>query len=74
MLSEKEYLKVVAEIAKKNNTTSEEVIREMQKAIDEAWDNGRGMEWFLEGRPTIREFVSVMADVTKWRMKHEDFK
>lgn len=32
-----DFQKVLEAVARKNNTTTEEVYREMKKAIDEAW-------------------------------------
>lgn len=68
-----DFQEVLRVVARKNNTTTEEVYREMKKAIEEAWKN-RTPEviavhqkmGFGDKAPTVEEFVSKISyDVRK---------
>lgn len=62
------FQKMLKEIARRNGTTPEHVRREMQRAIDRAWEqNGRmpGSLWagmtFRGERPTPEELIPQLA-------------
>ncbi len=64
-------------LAKEHNTTPEDVLAEMQRALDEAYDH-RTPEtqslWdqltFPTGRPTAETFVQQMAELLKKKDHH----
>ena len=45
-----------------------EIIRDMQEAVDAAWNNpdpairGRQRQLFPDGKPSVEEFIRVMAE------------
>lgn len=69
IMSEDQYQRTLAEIAKKNHTTAEEVEREILRVIDETWNTidpqAKMVQKFLfkeiSGKPTPREFISVIS-------------
>jgi len=58
---------MVEQIAAKHGVSMGEVVREMQAAIDAAWNatdpaaRARQRELFPHGKPSIEEFIRVMA-------------
>ncbi|MCL2061651.1 MAG: sporulation initiation factor Spo0A C-terminal domain-containing protein [Firmicutes bacterium] len=61
---------LINEIAKKNNTTSDAVRQEMQKAIDHAWlKNGEICNMF-DAKPTPEQFIIEMSMGIIKRIKH----
>jgi len=48
-----------------------EIIRDMQVAVDDAWDNSdpairaRQRQLFPNGKPSVEEFIRVMAEQVK---------
>lgn len=66
----KNFQKIVARIVKEHGTTPEEVLREMQAAIDAAYANPSPQEKYVQDaipsqgdRPTPEEFVSYFASL-----------
>lgn len=66
----KNFQKIVAQIARKNGTTPEEVLREMQAAIDAAYANPSAEEKIVQNaipsrgdRSTPEELVSHIASL-----------
>ncbi|MCL2751969.1 MAG: sporulation initiation factor Spo0A C-terminal domain-containing protein [Firmicutes bacterium] len=54
---------IIEQIAKKNNTAPDEIRREMEIAIDHAWENSpQKMRELFKSKPTPEEFIlkSVM--------------
>ena len=60
-----EIIKLLEKVAKKNGVSIFEVKAEMEKAIDEAWNNGNPnpefSKTFPNEKPTIDVFLAVMA-------------
>jgi len=58
---------IFEQVAAKYGVPVEEVVRDMQEALDDAWDNSdpaaraRQRQLFPKGKPSIEEFVRVMA-------------
>ena len=71
--SKKQSNSVLERIAAKHGVSVEEVVRDMQIAIDETWDKpnplGRKhqLELFPTGKPSIEEFIDVTAKEAKDR-------
>lgn len=68
----KDFQKILEKIAKENGTTPEQVLLEMQQAIDEAYRNRNektkpmwDMLTYSTGRPTAETFVQQMAELLK---------
>ncbi len=66
----KDFQKILAQIAKEHGTTPEEVLREMQAAIDAAYTNPSAEEKYIQNaipsqgeRPTPEELVSHLASL-----------
>ena len=61
-------------LAKEHNTTPEDVLAEMQRALDEAYDHRtpetQSMWDQLTGRPTAETFVQQMAELLKKKDHH----
>ena len=64
----KDFKEILEKIAKENGTTPENVLQEMQRAIDEAYDHHDGsaqplwdMMTFKGDRPTPEEFILQIA-------------
>lgn len=64
----KEFKEILEKIAKENGTTPENVLQEMQRAIDEAYDHHDAsaqplwdMMTFKGDRPTPEEFILQIA-------------
>ena len=68
---DKDLVKILDEVAKKYGTNIFEVIAEIQKSIDEAWDSfdaetlKKQQELFPNGKPSIEEFIRTLADKMK---------
>ena len=62
---------VFEELAAKYGVSVGEIIRDMQEAVDEAWDNpdpairARQRQLFPDGKPSVDVFIRVMADEVK---------
>ena len=62
---------VFEQIAAQYGVSVSEVIRDIQVAVDEAWDNpdpairARQRQLFPNGKPAVDEFIRVMADEAK---------
>ena len=58
---------IFEQVAAKHGVSVEEVVRDMQEALDAAWDNpdpaerARQRQLFPKGKPLIEEFIRVMA-------------
>lgn len=58
-------------IAKQNGVTTDEVKRELQATIDATWNStepaerARQRQLFPKGKPSIEEFITVMAREVK---------
>ena len=71
------FQEILVILAKEHNTTPEDVLAEMQRALDEAYDH-RTPEtqamWdqltFPTGRPTAETFVQQMAELLKKKDHH----
>ena len=74
------FEEVIEQIAKQNNTTAEEVLREMQYAIDEAWSSPNKTEAERKAqadipcqgeKPTVEEFIEYIKNrALKEEKKH----
>jgi len=59
---------VFEQIAAQYGVSVSEVIRDMQAAVDDAWDNpdpairARQRQLFPDGKPSVEEFIRVMAN------------
>lgn len=67
-----DFSEIISSIAKANDTTPEEVLREMQAAIDEAYNTRKisgqpiwNKMHFKSGRPTPEEFITQIARLLK---------
>lgn len=67
-----DFSEIISSIAKANDTTPEEVLREMQAAIDEAYNTRKvsgqpiwNKMHFKFGRPTPEEFITQIARLLK---------
>ena len=62
---------VFEQIAAQHGVSVTEVIKEIQIAVDAAWDNSdptiraRQRELFPNGKPSVEEFIRVMAEQAK---------
>jgi len=52
---------VIEQIAKSNNTTADEVRKEMEIAIDHAWENNLKTSGMFKCKPTPEEFIKKAA-------------
>ena len=61
---EKNFEKVMRQVAAQNGTTIEEAIAEMQAAIDESWanpcENCNRMHKDFSGKPTPEQFIRTI--------------
>jgi len=55
---------IIEQIARENNTTPDEVEREINLAIQHAWENG-GLKKLFPERPTIEQFIAMVVDQIK---------
>ena len=67
-----DFMEIIKRIAKKNNTAPEEVLQEMQTAIEAAYNTREASGqpiWdkmhFKSGRPTPEEFITQIAKLLK---------
>ena len=63
---------IFKENAKQHGVSVAEVMRDIQEAIDEAWNNPdpaireSQRKMFPNGKPSIEEFIKAMAKQMKW--------
>jgi len=68
--------KLIKQIAQRHGVSVDEITRNIQAALDEAWNNpnpiirDRQRELFPNGKPAAGEFIRVMAKQTKNTVRH----
>ena len=64
-----QFMRMLEQIAKQHGVSIFEVKAEMEKAIDEAWNNGKPnaefSKTFPNGKPTIEEFIATLVNKIK---------
>ena len=53
---------IIEQVAKQNNTSPENVRREMEIVIDYAWDNNSTMRELFKNKPSPEEFILIIAN------------
>jgi len=62
---------IFEQIAAQYGVSAGEVVRDIQAAVDDAWDNpdpairARQRQLFPSGKPTVEDFIRIMADEVK---------
>lgn len=68
-----EFSAIYGQIARENGTSPAKVMKEMQIALDAAWDNPdvavrrKQRELFPDGKPTLEEFICKVSELAKTR-------
>jgi len=65
--SKKQHQNIIKQLAQQHGVAVDEVTRDIQAAIDDAWNNPdpaireRQRKLFPKGKPTVSEFIRVMT-------------
>ena len=66
-------MNIIERVAKEHNDSTENVKREMEYAIDQAFSNNdpkvqrRLNEYFPDGKPTAEEFIQKLSNIINYR-------